>query len=177
MFRLLPETNSPAKRGNMKTPIAIVAVAIAACLGSIAGHQALSAAPPEPHLAWTVSPGTFQNGVWTIPGTTSLTASVADADTGEAITEGLLVWETCGTGQAPVTHHPAADCQQPGPVRWQTAVVIFPDNPTPISPCLCAGDQQGFRLAYRSRGSGYRNTTGIPFDLFAESNCPTRACP
>jgi hypothetical protein len=158
--------------------LAIAAVATAVCWGSVAGSQTISAAPADAFLSWTVSPGTFANGVWTIPGTTTLTASVVDAF-GDPITEGQLVWETCtGTGLDIGTHHPAADCQQSGPVRWRAAVIIDPANPTPISPCFCAGDQQGFRLAYRSRGSGFRSTTGAPFDLFAESNCPARPdCP
>jgi hypothetical protein len=97
---------------------------------------------------------------------------------GNPITEGQLVWQTCsGTGLDLGTHHPAADCQQSGSVRWRDAVIIDPTNPTPISPCLCAGVQQGFRLAYRSRGSGFRSTTGAPFDLLAAINCPTGNCP
>jgi hypothetical protein len=154
--------------------LAIAALATAVPLGSVAGGQK----PADPVLSWTVSPGTFANGVWTIPGTAMLTASVVD-EFGDPITEGQLVWETCsGTGLDLGTHHPAADCQQQGPVRWRAAVIIDPANPTPISPCLCAGDQQGFRLAYRSRGSGFRSTTGAPFDLFAESNCPQQQdCP
>jgi hypothetical protein len=72
----------------------------------------------------------------------------------------------------------AADCLQPGSVRWRAAVIIDPANPVPISPCFCAGDQQGFRLAYRSRGSGFKSVLGDPFDLFAESSCPARTdCP
>ena len=158
--------------------LAIAAVAIAVCLGSIAGSQTTFAAPADAFLSWTVSPGTFANGVWTIPGTTTLTASVVDGS-GHPITEGQLVWETCsGTGQDLGTHHPAADCQQSGSVRWRGNVIIDPANPTPISPCFCAGAQQGFRLVYRSRGSGFRSTTGAPFDLLAESNCPRRTdCP
>ena len=149
------------------------AVATAVCLGSVAGSQPISA-PADAFLSWTVSPGTFANGVWTIPGTTTLTASVVD-EFGSPITEGRLVWETCsGSGADLGTHHPAADCQQPGPVRWRGDVIINLANPLPISPCLCAGDQQGFRLAYQSRGSGFRSTTGTPFDLFAESTCPRR---
>lgn len=126
--------------------LAIAAVATAVCWGSVAGSQTISAAPADAFLSWTVSPGTFANGVWTIPGTTTLTASVVDAF-GDPITEGQLVWETCsGTGLDIGTHHPAADCQQSGPVRWRAAVIIDPANPTAISPCFCAGDQQGSAL-------------------------------
>jgi hypothetical protein len=159
--------------------LGIAAVATALSLGSVAGSQTVSAAPPDVVLSWTVSPGTFANGIWTIPGTTTLTASVVD-EFGHPITEGELVWQTCrGTGADLGTHHSAADCQQSGSVRWRDAAIIpDPANPTPISPCLCAGDQQGFRLTYRSRGSGFRSTTGAPFDLFAESSCPMRpSCP
>jgi hypothetical protein len=159
--------------------LAIAALATAVSLGSLGGSQTtVSAVPADAFLSWTVSPGTFADGVWTIPGTTAVTPSVED-EFGNPITEGHLVWETCsGTGQDLGTHHPAADCAQPGPVRWQPAVIVNLANPIPIHPCFCAGDQQGFRLAYRGRGSGFRSTTGEPFDLFAESNCPTRQdCP
>jgi hypothetical protein len=158
--------------------LAAAALVTVVWLASSAGGQTVLAALADAFLSYTVSPGTLVNSVWTIPGTTTLTASVVD-EFGAPITEGQLVWETCsGTGQDLGTHHPAADCQQPGPVRWRGAVIVDPANPLPISPCLCAGDQQGFRLAYRSRGSGYRSTTAAPFDLFAESNCPTRTdCP
>jgi hypothetical protein len=157
--------------------LAIATVAIGVCLASVAGSQTISATPAAAVLSWTVSPGTFQNGVWTIPGTTTLTASVVDGS-GNPITEGQLVWETCsGTGQDIATHHPTVDCQQSGSVRWRPAVIIDPANPVPISPCFCAGVQQGFRLVYRSRGSGFRSTTGTPFDLLAEGNCPLSDCP
>jgi hypothetical protein len=54
------------------------AVATAVCMGSVAGRQSISAAPADAFISWTVSPGTFANGVWTIPGTTTLTALVVD---------------------------------------------------------------------------------------------------
>src|SRR5262245_17178966 len=101
--------------------LAIAAVATAGCLGSIAGSQTISAVPADAFLSWTVSPGTFANGVWTIPGTTTLTASVVD-EFGKPITEGQLVWQDCsGSGLDLDVPHPAADCQQPGQpgVRWQ----------------------------------------------------------
>jgi hypothetical protein len=161
----------------MRIP-SIAAVATALSLGSVAGSPTISAAPSDAILSWTVSPGTFADGVWTIPGTTTVTASVVD-ESGNPITDGQLVWETCtGTGLDLGTHHPAADCQQQSPVRWKASVIIDPANPVAIRPCFCAGDQQGFRLAYRSRGSGFRSTTGTPFDLLADSNCPMRqTCP
>jgi len=158
--------------------LAIVALATAVCLGSAAESRTISTAPADAFLSWTVL-GTLTSvdpDIWTIPGTTTLTASVMD-EFGAPITEGELVWQTCsGSGQDLGTHHPAADCQQPGPVRWRGAVIIDPANLTPINPHFCAGDQQGFRLAYHSRGSGFRSTTGDPFDLLADSNglpnCP-----
>jgi hypothetical protein len=139
------------------------------------GHHILAALPADVVLSWSVSPGTFASGVWTIPGTTTVTASVEDAF-GDPITEGELIWETCsGTGNDR-THHPAADCQQKGSARWKPNVVLDPANPTPIRPCFCAGDRQGFRLVYR-RGGG-RAVAAPPFDLYAESSCPARqSCP
>jgi hypothetical protein len=157
----------------------IGAAAIAACLGFAAGSQAVAPPLATAFLGWTVSPGTFANGVWTIPGTTDITASVKDA-AGQNITEGELVWETCtGTGQDSGTHHPAADCQQSGPVRWKGNTTVNLANPIAISPCFCAGDQQGFRLVYRGgRRTGFASATGTPFDVFAESSCPARVdCP
>ena len=162
----------------MKSPFS-GAAAIAACLGFAAGSQAVAPPLATAFLGWTVSPGTFASGVWTIPGTTILSASAKD-EFGQDITEGQLVWQTCsGTGQDLGTHHPAADCQQSGPVRWKAAVMIDLTNAVPISPCLCAGDEQGFRLVYRGgRRTGFASATGAPFDLFAESGCPTRVdCP
>jgi hypothetical protein len=157
--------------------LAIVVLATAVCLGSVAESRTISVAPADAFLDWTVSPGTLVGDVWTLPeGTTTLTASVVD-EFGDPITEGQLVWETCsGSGSDLGTHHPAADCQQPGPVRWRGAVIIDLANPRPINPCFCAGVQQGFRLVYRSRRSGFRSTTGEPFDLFANMSCPSN-CP
>jgi len=97
--------------------LAIVVLATAVCLGSVAESRTISVAPADAFLDWTVSDGTLVGDVWMIPGTTTLTASVVD-EFGNPITEGQLVWETCsGSGQDLGTHHPAADCQQPGPVR------------------------------------------------------------
>jgi len=155
--------------------LGIVALASAICLGFATETKTIAAAPGDAFLVWTVSPGTFENGVWTIPGTTMLTAAVVDGS-GNPITEGQLVWQTCtGAGQDRA-HHPVADCQQRGSARWVGDVLINPANPLPISPCFCAGVQQGFRLAYNGRGSGFRSTTGTPFDLLAASSCPT-TCP
>jgi hypothetical protein len=58
--------------------LAIAAAAIAACLGFAAGSPAVAPALAAAFLGWTVSPGTLANGVWTIPGTTDITASVKD---------------------------------------------------------------------------------------------------
>ena len=157
--------------------LTIVAVVTTVCLSPASETQTIAAAPSSAFLIWTVSPGTFANGVWTIPGTTTLTAAAVD-ESGNPIVQGQLVWQTCGgTGQDLATHHSATDCQQSGPVRWQDAVILDPANPTPISPCFCAGVQQGFRLTYRSQGgSGFRSATGTPFDLFAQTSCPI-TCP
>ena len=150
------------------------------CLAPIAETNAAPPpAPAEAFLSWTVSPGTFASGTWTIPGTTTITPTLLDVH-GDPITVGQLVWETCsGTGSDLANHHPAADCLQRGAVRWRAAVIIDPANITPISPCFCAGDQQGFRLVYRAgRKSGFQSVTGDPFDLLAQLNCPTRTdCP
>src|SRR5262245_2488510 len=116
--------------------LAIVALATAVCLGYAAESRTMAAAPADALLDWTVSPGTLTSidpDIWTMPGTTTLTVSVMD-EFGAPITEGQLVWETCsGSGQDLGTHHPAADCQQSGPVRWRGAVIIDPANPTPIN--------------------------------------------
>jgi len=155
--------------------LAMVAVVMTVCLGAASGAQTIAAAPSSAFPTWTVSPGTFAGGVWTIPGTTTLTAAVVDAS-GNPITAGQLIWQTCGRSGLDAAHHSAADCLQSGAVRWQNAVILDPANPTPISPCFCAGVQQGFRLAYRSKGSGFQSTTGTPFDLFAATSCPI-TCP
>jgi hypothetical protein len=141
---------------------------------SVAEGQIVSSAPADAFLSVTVSPGTFENGVWTIPGTTTLTASIVDAF-GDPITEGSLFWQVCTLAGFALTGLPAADCAQPGRAQSRNAVVLDPANVIPISPCLCAGEQLGFRLFYRGEGSGFRNTTGEPFDLFAEIDCPV--CP
>jgi hypothetical protein len=161
----------------MKT-LAVATLATVACLGSVAQGQTVSSAPADAFLSWTVSPGTLENGVWIIPGTTTLTASIVD-EFGNPITEGRLVWETCTviSGLA-ITGRPSADCEQHGPARWTVAAIVNLANPIPISPCLCAGQQLGFRLSYRGQGSGFRNTTSEPFDLLAEISCPPpEVCP
>jgi len=159
--------------------LVIAAVVSVACLASTA--EANPPAPPgDVLLSWTVIPGTFAAGVWTLPdGTTVVTASVVDQVTGDPVTVGELVWETCsGTGRDLAAHHSFADCLQHGSVRWKGAVIIDPANPVPISPCLCAGDQQGFRLVFKGRKTGYSSEVGDPFDLLAVSNCPARTdCP
>jgi hypothetical protein len=133
----------------------------------------VSAAPAEAFLSWTVSPGTFENGVWTIPGTTTITASVVD-QFGDPITGGVLYWQVCQSVGAVVIGLPAAECAERGNrARWVSAVIIEPTNLVGISPCFYAGQQTGFRLVYESRGSGFQRTTGEPFDLYAEIDCPT----
>ena len=130
-------------------------------------------AAADAFLSWTVSPGTFANGVWTIPGTTDLTASVVD-EFGNPITVGELVMQNCGgTWRDPIMH-PAADCEGRGPVRWRDQFRLDLANPRPIDLCFCAGDQLGFRFAYRNLRSGFQSITGEPFDLLAESTCPAR---
>lgn len=136
------------------------------------------AAPAEAFLNWTVSPGTYQNGVWTIPGTTTLTASVVDVS-GQPITVGTLYWQVC-TSRKDLSGQPTIECSQStGPVKWVSQVLfdLSAGAPTPISPCLCAGDQVGFRLYYRSSKGLYKSVIGDAFDLFAETSCPTRSCP
>jgi hypothetical protein len=159
--------------------IFIAAAVSIGCLAPVAEtNSAPPPAPAEVFLSWIVSPGTFASGTWTIPGTTTITPSVLDVN-GDPITVGQLVWETCTGSGLDLAHHPAADCLQRGPVRWRAAVIIDPADITPISPCFCAGAQQGFRLVYRAhRKSGFQSDVGDPFDLLATLNCPTRTdCP
>ena len=150
--------------------LVITAMITGAFLGSVA--QIVSAAPAEAFLSWTVSPGTFADGIWTIPGTTTVTASVVD-EFGDPITEGVLYWQVCESVGAVVIGLPAAECAERGnQERWVTAVTIDPANLMAISPCFYAGQQTGFRLVYQSRGSGFQRTIGEPFDLYAEIDCP-----
>jgi hypothetical protein len=162
--------------------LAIVALATTVCLGSAAESWTKSAAPANAFLDWTVSPGIFAEGgpdpdIWTIPGTTTLTASVTD-DFGAPITQGELVWEICSANERGfLVGRPASDCEQRGhAVRWNDAVILDPANPTDVHPHYCIGQQVGWRLAYHGRG-GFRSTTGEPFDLFAEISDPSLNCP
>ena len=65
-------------------PLAVATLLIAICLSPVARGQIVSSevsplsVPADAFLSWTVSPGAFLNGVWSIPGTTTLTALVAD---------------------------------------------------------------------------------------------------
>jgi hypothetical protein len=166
-------------------PLAVATLFIAVCLTPVARGQTVSSevsplsAPADAFLSWTVSPGVFLNGVWSIPGTTTLTALVAD-EFGEPITQGNLYWQTC-TNLHTLQGLPSVDCAQKlGPAKWQSQVWLNPGGtpPTSISPCFCAGQQVGFRLLYRAKGSGFKNVTGEAFDLFATSSCPDRSdCP
>ena len=166
--------------------LAIVALATAVCLGAVAESQTISvsAALADVVLDWTVSPGIFAFGtyadVWTIPGTTTLTASVMD-EFGQQITVGELVWQICeGKERGFGVGRPASYCQQRNPgVSWNDVVGLPLPNPPDVHPCFCMGQQIGWRLAYHGgRRVGFRSTTGKPFDLIADMNCPTRTnCP
>jgi hypothetical protein len=115
----------------------------------------------------SVSPGTPSgDNEWCIGDErVMLTAHVVDVATQSLVTEGTIYWQVC---EGPnFTGFPKEDCDEPGPPRWQGAVLSFLDfDSTPSIGTSPTVPVLGFRLMFRPPPGGvFKRATSVPFNL------------